>query len=113
MPLRYPSSGGAMSLLWLLACGSPTASDSTTTPTPTEEPPLCTPVAAVFFDIGDTLAAAGDDGKYVAFPEALALLDSLEAKALPLGIITNVPETWEMSDLEDLLADPSLLDRFD
>ena len=73
----------------------------------------CTPVAAVFFDLGDTLLVKGDDGRYVARDGAEALLAGLRAQDRALGVITNVPDGWERSDLDALLADPSILDGFD
>ena len=75
--------------------------------------PGCTPLAALFFDLGDTLVAEGTDGLYAALPGVITLLDALEARGLPLGVITNVPGNWGRPELEALLADPSILDRFD
>ncbi|MFT5682903.1 MAG: FMN phosphatase YigB (HAD superfamily) [Myxococcota bacterium] len=107
-----------MILLFLACTGAeetPAASDDTTdTPTDTlEDTDECVPLGALFFDLGDTLVSEGDDGLHAATPEALALLDALSKRDWPLGVITNVPAGWERSDLEALLADPSILDQFE
>lgn len=96
-------------MLLLLACASkePAVAD---TPAADTEPP-CTPLAAMFFDLGETLATEQEDGLFATIPEAAALLDALGD--LPVGIITNVPDGYTRQDLEAMLVDPSLLDRFD
>lgn len=96
-------------LLLSLACTSDPVETSDTSDT---GGPPCTPVAAVFFDLGETLVTEGDDGLFVEIPEAVVLLDALQAQGTPLGVITNVPDGWETGDVEALLADPSILDRF-
>lgn len=72
----------------------------------------CTPATAVFFDLGDTLVVQrAEDDLFELTEPASQLLDAIGD--LPIGIITNVPARWEREDLAALLADPTLLDRFD
>ena len=73
----------------------------------------CTPVEALFFDLGETLVSEGADGLHAPVPGADELLDALEARAMPMGVITNVPASWDRDDLDALLVDPQMLDRFD
>jgi len=93
----------------LLACVPPGPADSE----PAETAAPCTPVAAMFFDLGETLVTEQEDGLFANIPEAIALLDALTANAMPMGLITNVLEDDDRDDLAALLVDPSLLDRFD
>lgn len=105
-------------LSWILGCarhgpkvsppadsGSDTAADSGGQP--------CTPVRAVFFDLGETLVTARSDGLFETIPEAATLLAALGERDLSLGVITNVPRGYDLQDLRDLLVDPTLLDGFD
>ena len=75
--------------------------------------PPCTPLEALFFDLGGTLVLEGDDGLFDAAPGAEELLTALTARELPLGVITNVPEGWGRPELEALLVDPTILDAFE
>jgi FMN phosphatase YigB (HAD superfamily) len=95
--------------LLLLACTTETPPDDSAAPEDTGPPP-CPAVEAVFFDLGETLVTERDDGLFEEIPAAIALLDALE---LPLGVITNMRVRDTREDLEALLVDPSLLDRFD
>ena len=75
----------------------------------------CTPLQALFFDLGETLVTEQDNGLFATMPGVAELLDALDARdpRLPLGVITNVPSSWERADLDALLEEPELLDRFD
>jgi FMN phosphatase YigB (HAD superfamily) len=73
----------------------------------------CPPLGAMFFDLGDTLVREADDGLYDAAPGAAELIDALVARGLPIGVVTNVPQSWERADLEALLRDPSILHPFE
>ncbi len=68
---------------------------------------------AIFFDLGSTLVDQTNPAPYPLFPTAQATIDSLQARGLALGIITNVPAGWDRGDLEALLAQPAFLDEFD
>lgn len=66
-------------------------------------------VKVLFFDLGNTLvsrASAAD--KFVAYPEADTILTNLKSKGVELAIISD----GNRSQLETLLADRTLLDRF-
>lgn len=76
-----------------------------------EEP--CTPLAAVFFDLGGTLVLEQESGLFAEAPDARPLIGALRDRGLPVGIITNVERGWAIEDLEALLEDPSFLDLFD
>lgn|GEM_PF-6287592 len=73
----------------------------------------CTAIAAVFFDLGETLVTERSDGLFEALPGAVEALATLDARGVPTGIITNVGPDWTRADLEALLVDPSLLDAVD
>lgn len=73
----------------------------------------CTPLAALFFDLGDTLVVEGPDALFMAREGATELLDELVGQRLPIGVITNVPRGYDIEDLRALLADPAILDVFD
>lgn len=77
--------------------------------------PPCTPLQALFFDLGETLVTEQSDGVFTVMPGVSALLDALDTREppLPRGVITNVPSSWDRADLEALLEEPELLDRFD
>jgi hypothetical protein len=70
------------------------------------------PIEAVFFDLGDTLVASSG-GTFVLRPGAAETVDALQARGIPLGIITNVPANWTIEDLEAALEEPEFLDEFD
>lgn len=73
----------------------------------------CTAIAAVFFDLGETLVTQRSDGLFEALPGAVEALSILDESGVPTGIITNVEPDWTRADLEALLVDPSLLDAVD
>ncbi len=99
---------------WLIGCSSPTTEAPAGPASAVVEAPPCPAVEAVFFDLGGTLLVQGEDGLYEDVDGAAArLVDALQARALPIGIITNVPRGWALEDLAAELVDPSLLDRFD
>lgn len=96
-------------MLFLLACTD--ASEKLAEPHDSAPEVVCTPLGAVFFDLGETLVTEGKDGLFSEFSETTPLLDALGDT--PLGVITNVPDGTTREDLEAMLVDPSLLDRFD
>lgn len=97
--------------LWLLSCASPEPQAKAPIEEPIEAP--CTPVKAVFFDIGETLAVEQADGLFKDIYGAASLIDALETMEIPLGVISNVPRGWTIEDVRALLLDPSILDHFD
>lgn len=74
--------------------------------------PPCVPVRAIFFDLGDTLVVSDGD-LFVERPGASATIADLKQLGMRVGIITNTPPGFTVDDLENLLADPSLLDAFE
>ncbi len=82
------------------------------TSTPDTGPP-CTPLGAMFFDLGETLVVEGSSDTFDTRDGTLSLLDALAAQGLPLGVITTVPRGYDLDDLRALLTDPEILDRFD
>ena len=68
---------------------------------------------AIFFDLGNTLVDQTNPAPYPLFPTAQATIDTLQARGLALGVITNVPAGWDRGDLEALLLQPAFLDEFD
>jgi FMN phosphatase YigB (HAD superfamily) len=70
-------------------------------------------IRAVFFDLGNTLVDQSVSAPYPLFPTAQATIDTLQARGVRLGIITNVPAGWDRDDLETLLATPEMLDEFE
>ncbi|MGE0640042.1 MAG: HAD family hydrolase [Thermoanaerobaculia bacterium] len=68
---------------------------------------------AVFFDLGNTLVDTSGPAPYPLFADAQATIDTLQARGIPLGIITNVPAGWDHSDLEAILQQPAFLDEFE
>ena len=99
-------------LTLFLACAGPEEPPVVSADTIDDTTDACVPLSALFFDLGSTLVYEGDDGLYAASPEAIAVLDALADRDLALGVITNVPADWERADLEALLVDPAILDRF-
>ncbi len=79
----------------------------------TDTSPPCTPVSAVFFDLGETLVTERSDGLFEELPGATALVQALRDQGTPVGLISNTGRDWDMDDLRDLLVDPSILDLFD
>lgn len=74
----------------------------------------CTGLEAVFFDLGDTLVEFNSSsGLFELRPGAATTVDQLQALGVRLGIITNVPSTWDRSDLEAVLEEPEFLDEFE
>ena len=66
-------------------------------------------IKALFIDLGETLVTLNKStGKYVEFPETNTILKSLEDRGLGIGIISD----GNRSQINSLLADPTLLDRF-
>jgi len=106
-----------MLLLSLLACAGNAIvggdTDTVAADTAEDTAPPCTPVAAVLFDLGGTLLVEGNDGLFEDAYDVDNLLDALEAAAIPVGVVTNVPSTWTIEDVRALLAEPTFLDRFD
>lgn len=80
-------------------------------PSVSAQPPEC--LQAVFFDLGDTLVEAGPGGLFYVRAGAQETVDALQAAAIQVGVITNVPAGWDREDLEALLDDPGFLDEFD
>lgn len=76
-----------------------------------EEP--CTPMAAVFFDLGGTLVLEQESGLFTEAPDARALVEALRDQDTPVGVITNVERGWTIEDLSALLEDPTILELFD
>jgi FMN phosphatase YigB (HAD superfamily) len=70
-------------------------------------------INAVFFDLGNTLVEDPGTGIFVLRTGAAETVASLHSVGVPLGIITNVPPGWDISDLEAVLATPEFLDEFD
>ena len=74
----------------------------------------CTELKAIFFDLGDTLVEQDpDSGLFVLKPGAAETLAQLQAMGMALGVITNVPPDWDLTDLQAVLQDPTFLDDFD
>ena len=73
----------------------------------------CTPLGAMFFDLGETLVVERSDGLFEPAEGAEELLGALRAQGLPIGVITNVPRGYDLDDLKALLSDPSILEYFD
>lgn len=94
-----------------VVCGSCEEPDFCNTELVCETP--CTPLAAIFFDLGGTLVLEREDGLFEERPGARELLTTLRGQGLPVGTITNVEPTWGLPELAELLVDPSLLDLFD
>ncbi|MEZ4650746.1 MAG: FlgD immunoglobulin-like domain containing protein [Candidatus Eisenbacteria bacterium] len=70
-------------------------------------------IEAVFFDLGDTLVENDGTGTFVLRAGAESTVQELKARGVRLGIITNVPATWDIDDLRALLAQPEFLDEFE
>jgi len=73
----------------------------------------CTPVAAIFFDLGGTLVEPVGGGLFAELPGAATLLTDLQALSIPIGLITNTLPGSTEDDLRDILVNPDLLDEFD
>jgi FMN phosphatase YigB (HAD superfamily) len=72
-------------------------------------------LAAVFFDIGNTLGAVSSNGDLVPFePGTRVLLTVLRGVlGLRIGVITNLPSTMSHDDAQQLLSDAGLLTFLD
>ncbi len=70
------------------------------------------PIQAVFFDLGNTLVEDVGGGMFGLRPGAAETVTQLQALAVELGIITNVPAGWTREDLEAILVEPEFLDEF-
>ncbi len=73
---------------------------------------IADPIQAVFFDLGDTLVEDVGGGMFGLRPGAADTVSQLQAMAVELGIITNVPAGWTREDLEAILVEPEFLDEF-
>lgn len=124
-----------MLLLWLIACSQPvlkgpegqvqdtsspdtsspdTSSPDTSSPDSSQDTaPPCTPLGAMFFDLGETLVVEGAGDTFDTRDGALDLLDALAAAGIPRGVITTVPRGYDLDDLAALLTDPEILESFD
>jgi len=67
------------------------------------------PIKVLFFDLGNTLVHRPDEEeKFVAYPETNTILSNLKSKGVEVAIISD----GDRSQLETLLADTTLLDKF-
>lgn len=73
----------------------------------------CSEIKGIFFDLGDTLVEDAGGGQFQLRPGAQQMIDDLLLVGVRIGIITNVPSDWTITDLEALLVDPSFLDDFE
>ncbi len=73
----------------------------------------CREVKSVLFDLGETLVAADEQGGFVERAAVEPLLEQLRARGMQLGVITTVPDDWNLDDLRAALPRPGLLDAFD
>jgi FMN phosphatase YigB (HAD superfamily) len=72
------------------------------------------PLAAVFFDIGGTLADRDAAGRLVPFNDSPALLRAArESLGLRVGVITNLPATLSDDQIRAMLKDAGLLPFID
>ena len=72
------------------------------------------PLAAVFFDIGGTLADRDAAGRLVPFDDSPALLRTArESLGLRVGVITNLPATLSDDQIRAMLKDAGLLPFID
>ena len=118
-----------MLLIWLIACSRPvlkgpegpvqdtsaadtSSADTSTADSAQDTAPPCTPLGAMFFDLGETLVVEGAGDTFDTRDGALALLDALAA-GIPRGVITTVPRGYDLDDLAALLTDPEILESFD
>lgn len=93
----------------------PTEPVDTAEPTDTGETafvPPCDAIEVVFFDLGDTLVAFDGD-LFQPRPGAAETIAALQAAGVRLGVVTNTTPGWDLQDLRDVLATPSMLDAFE
>jgi predicted HAD superfamily phosphohydrolase YqeG len=66
-------------------------------------------ITALFLDLGETLVTHDDtSGKFIEFPETDIILKNLKENGIEIGIISD----GSRSQLNNLLANPLLLNRF-
>jgi FMN phosphatase YigB (HAD superfamily) len=72
-------------------------------------------IKAILFDIGNTLGTVHLDSKTLApFDDMLDLLKTAgRVFRVPLGVITNIPDDWNKTDVENLLRGAGILDHLD
>jgi FMN phosphatase YigB (HAD superfamily) len=68
---------------------------------------------AIFFDLGNTLLDQTGPSPWPLFADAQSTVDTLQARGMKLGIITNVPAGWDRDDVEGIMQQPTFLDEFD
>jgi FMN phosphatase YigB (HAD superfamily) len=73
------------------------------------------PIKAIFFDIGNTLGTVDLTTKTLTpFADMLAFLKAASRLfQVPIGVITDIPESWEKHDIETLLSNAGLLTFLD
>ena len=74
-------------------------------------------VGSIFFDIGDTLATAsitngGSKLGLTVLPEVISILTKLQAKLVPMEIISNTPDNFTQAMMEQALEDAGLFNFF-
>ena len=66
-------------------------------------------IKVLFLDLGNTLVSRPKNSeKFVAFPETVTLLNKLKEKGIEMAIISD----GNRLDLNEFLADPTILNRF-
>ncbi len=81
------------------------------TPVPSQAGTPC--VEAVFFDLGNTLIEDNGSGTFELRVGAAQTVSDLQDAGIRLGIITNVPGSWDIDDLRAIMAEPEFLDEFE
>jgi FMN phosphatase YigB (HAD superfamily) len=95
-------------MVWLTAsCGAPESSARLQLSSPSCER------AVVFFDLGDTVVDTFSHNfeKMHYMPEVYDYLLDLNAKAYPMGLIINVPESWGETQEEKITAIKEFTDQ--
>jgi FMN phosphatase YigB (HAD superfamily) len=74
-----------------------------------------TPIRAIFFDIGNTLGTVDLKTKTLSpFADMVGLLKTASRFfQVPIGVITDIPESWELHDVEMLLSGAGILTFLD
>jgi FMN phosphatase YigB (HAD superfamily) len=74
-----------------------------------------TPIRAIFFDIGNTLGTVDLTTKTLnPFADMVALLKTASRLfQVPIGVITDIPGSWELHDVEMLLSSAGILTFLD
>jgi FMN phosphatase YigB (HAD superfamily) len=72
-------------------------------------------IKAIFFDIGNTLGSVDLMTKTLTpFADMRAFLTAaVRLFQVPIGVITDIPDSWEKHDIETLLSNAGLLTFFD